>query len=179
MNRNRRKLAAVIVTAALFAGGCRSEDEAAAPPTTPPGPSTTTITSTTTTLVTTTTSALRRTTTTSTRVSGPSTTATTSPPRSPTPDNLGRFGTPEDAATHLYAAWRSGDRDKAALSGAPAAVNFLFALPDYPGGFVLTGCTFRDTGYDCRFEGAADAVVMRVQGGASAGWRVTSGSLRS
>ena len=29
----------------------------------------------------------------------------------------------------------------------------------------MTGCTFRDTGYDCRFEGAADAVVMRV-------WRV-------
>ena len=157
-------------------------EETAAPSTTQPEAvtttSTTAVTTTTTALVTTTTSASRRTTTTSTGSTGPATTATTSPPNS-TPDNLGRFRTPEDAATHLYEAWRTGDRNKAALSGQPAAVNFLFSLPDYPGGFALTGCTFRDAGYDCRFEGAADAVVMRVQGGASAGWRVTAGSLRS
>ena len=80
---------------------------------------------------------------------------------------------------HLYNAWQAGDAAKARLSGHPAAVDFLFALPDYPGGFLLRGCVLRDGGYDCRFEGAAEALVMRVEGGASARWRVTAVSLRS
>jgi hypothetical protein len=80
---------------------------------------------------------------------------------------------------HLYRAWRAGDRDRTALSGRPAAVNALFSLPEYPGGFRFDGCSFRDAGYDCRFEGAAEALVMRVEGGASGGWRVATVSLRS
>jgi hypothetical protein len=65
------------------------------------------------------------------------------------------------------------------LSGRPAAVNALFSLPEYPGGFRFDGCSFRDAGYDCRFEGAAEALVTRVEGGASGGWRVATVSLRS
>ena len=182
MNAKGPRLAAVTLLVGLVASSCRSGGEAAATSTTRPNAATTTtaVTTTSTTVGTTTTSGPSRTTTTSTASSPRSTTtSTTSPPVDPDSVDPGRFGRPEDAATHLYNAWRAGDREKAALSGQPGAVSYLFSLPEYPGGFTLQGCSYRDAGYDCRFEGAAEALLMRVEGRASAGWRVVAVSLRA
>ncbi len=91
---------------------------------------------------------------------------TTSPP----------IADPAQAARQLFQAWQAGDQQRARQAATPGAVRTLFAFPATPKlGFA--GCRFASLGYDC-FYTSTDVGLwyldMRVQGGASAGYRVVS-----
>ena len=83
-----------------------------------------------------------------------------------------RISDPKQAAALLVAAWLAGDRTLA-LHRAPAdVVDALFRLARTPAP-VFTGCQYRDGGFDCAYH-SAQSFVLRVTGGASAGYRVTA-----
>lgn len=88
-----------------------------------------------------------------------------------------RLSDPAKAADHLYRAWRAGDRQGALRFASATAVNAMFAVPR---GIALTfsGCKYRDFGYDCRYTGD-QVIIMRVNGGASAGYGVTAVTVRT
>lgn len=89
---------------------------------------------------------------------------------------LGKISTPESAAKKLYSAWKKHDRSAARLVASNSAVNQLFKTrftgdaPDWQ----FQGCEKRRGGYNCSFSYEGGGVTMRVAGGASAGYRVTS-----
>jgi hypothetical protein len=83
-----------------------------------------------------------------------------------------RISDPKQAAALLVAAWLAGDRPLA-LRRAPAqVVDTLFRLARTPAP-TFTGCQYRDVGFDCTYTGA-QSFVLRVTGGASAGYSVTA-----
>jgi hypothetical protein len=98
-------------------------------------------------------------------------------PTHPTPAPTPRISDPALAATHLFDAWQAGDRRRALQAASPTAVRALLAIPPSPRP-RFTGCRSRSLGYDCVYSYPnADGVFfidMRVEGGASAGYRVVS-----
>ncbi|HEX8858972.1 MAG TPA: hypothetical protein VGC06_07740 [Actinomycetes bacterium] len=104
------------------------------------------------------------------RTDGPAQPTPQPPPTSP------RISDPALAARQVFQAWQAGDRQRALQAATPSAVRALFAFAPTPQ-LRFTQCRFLRLGYDC-FYSSADAglyyIDMRVQGGASAGYRVVS-----
>jgi hypothetical protein len=98
-------------------------------------------------------------------------------PTHTTPAPTPRFSDPALAARYLFDAWQAGDRQRALQAASPTAVRSLFAIPATPRP-RFTECRSRSLGFDCVYSYPdADGVYfigMRVQGGASAGYRVVS-----
>jgi hypothetical protein len=98
-------------------------------------------------------------------------------PTHTTPAPIPRFSEPALAARHLFDAWQAGDRQRALQAASPTAVRSLFAISATPRP-RFTECRSRSLGFDCFYSYPdADGVYfigMRVQGGASAGYRVVS-----
>jgi hypothetical protein len=94
-------------------------------------------------------------------------------PPAPTP----RISDPVLAARHLFDAWQAGDRQRALQAASPAAVRTLLAIAPSPQP-RFSGCRSRSFGFDCVYA-YPDAngvffIDMRVEGGASAGYRVVA-----
>jgi hypothetical protein len=87
-----------------------------------------------------------------------------------------RISDPALAARQVFQAWRAHDRQRALGAATPTAVRTLFAFAPTPG-LEFTDCRSRGTGYDCFYSAAGEGLYyidMRVEGGASAGYRVVS-----
>jgi hypothetical protein len=109
----------------------------------------------------------------------PSTGPKTQGPTRPTshrPTTPSRISDPALAARLLFRAWQAGDRQGARQAATPSAVRTLFAFTPTQG-LRFTGCRYSSLGYDC-FYTSTDVglwyLAMRVEGGASAGYRVVS-----
>jgi hypothetical protein len=91
---------------------------------------------------------------------------TTSPP----------ISDPAQAARQLFQAWQAGDQPRARQAATPSEVRTLYAFTPTPE-LRFTSCRFSSLGYDC-FYTSTDVGLwyldMRVEGGASAGYRVVS-----
>ncbi len=85
-----------------------------------------------------------------------------------------RFSTPAASAKHLLDTWRAGDRAAALQAASKSAVNAMFSLANRSDPPKPLGCTFRSVGFDCAYTGDGGRLIMRVEGGASAGWFVVS-----
>jgi hypothetical protein len=88
-----------------------------------------------------------------------------------------RISKPALAASHLFDAWQAGDRQRALQAASPTAVRALFAISPSPRPH-FSDCRSRKLGFDCIYS-YPDAngvffIDMRVEGGASAGYRVVS-----
>jgi hypothetical protein len=98
-------------------------------------------------------------------------------PTHPTPAPTPRISDPALAAGHLFDAWQARDRQRALQAASPTAVRALLAISPSPRP-QFTGCRSRSLGFDCvYFYPNADGVFyidMRVEGGASAGYRVVA-----
>jgi hypothetical protein len=98
-------------------------------------------------------------------------------PTHTTPPPTPRLPDPELAARHLFDAWQARDRQRALQAGSPAAVRTLFAFAPTQK-LRFTGCRFLSHGYDCVYFAEWSVglyyIDMRVEGGASAGYRVVS-----
>ncbi len=113
--------------------------------------------------------------------------ATTSPaagpgagrPTQPTPQppaTAPRLSDPALAARQVFEAWQAGNQQRALQAATPSAVRTLFAFAPTQG-LRFTGCRFLSLGYDCGYLSADVGLYyidMRVQGGASAGYRVVA-----
>jgi hypothetical protein len=112
---------------------------------------------------------------------------TTSPSTGPTahrpaqtapqpPTTSPRISDPAQAARQVFNAWQAGDQQRALQAATPSAVRTLFAFTPTPE-LRFTGCRFSRLGYDC-FYSSTDVGLwyldMRVEGGASAGYRVVA-----
>jgi hypothetical protein len=104
---------------------------------------------------------------------------TTAPPYRPIPNPprdvpaLPRMTTPAGAAQHLLRAWQARDRAAALQGASPQAVDAVFARS--PGSLrnpAFTGCPNRAGAYDCAYSAGLTSLRFRVEGGASAGYRV-------
>jgi hypothetical protein len=87
-----------------------------------------------------------------------------------------RFSDPASSAKHLLDSWRAGDRAAALGAASPDAVDTMWrvadrAHPPKPGKCVLDAA---DHSYDCFDAIPSGSLAMRLTGGASAGWVVTS-----
>jgi hypothetical protein len=98
-------------------------------------------------------------------------------PTHTTPAPTPRISDPQVAARHLFDAWQARDRQRALQAASPTAVRALFAIAPSPRP-RFTGCRSRSLGFDCVYSYPdADGLYfidMRVEGGASAGYRVVS-----
>jgi hypothetical protein len=98
-------------------------------------------------------------------------TTTSQPPTTSPP-----IADPAQAARQLFQAWQAGDQPRAHQAATPSAVRTLFAFAPTPK-LRFTSCRFSSHGYDC-FYTSTDVGLwyldMRVEGGASAGYRVVS-----
>ncbi len=84
-----------------------------------------------------------------------------------------RMTTPALAAQHLLRAWQAHDRAAALQGASRQAVDAVFARS--PGSLrnpALSGCSNRAGGYDCAYSAGLTWLRFRVEGGASAGYRV-------
>jgi hypothetical protein len=99
-------------------------------------------------------------------------TATTGKPAGPQ-----RISDPAKAADHLFDAWQAGDRELALQAASASAVRALFAIEPTPRPH-FSGCRSVNLGFDCQYGYSHDNgiwyLIMRVEGGASAGYRVAS-----
>jgi hypothetical protein len=112
-------------------------------------------------------------------VSSPPSPSTTAPPYRPisnpprdAPVPL-RMATPAHAAQRLLRAWQAHDRAAALQVASRQAVDAVFARS--PGSLrnpALSGCPNRDGAYDCTYSAGLTWLRLRVEGGASAGYRV-------
>jgi hypothetical protein len=107
---------------------------------------------------------------------GPQTHRPTQPTTPQPPTTSPRISDPAQAARQLFQAWQAGDQPRARQAATPSTVRTLFAFTPTPKlGFA--GCRFSSHGYDC-FYTSTDVGLwyldMRVEGGASAGYRVVS-----
>jgi hypothetical protein len=78
----------------------------------------------------------------------------------------------QEAAEHLYEAWQANDRQTAGLGASAAAVDALFGTawqPDYFWG----GCTGPDL-WECQYNSAQVAVIMKLEEDPVTGWKVVS-----
>lgn len=92
------------------------------------------------------------------------------------PTTSPRISDPAQAARQVFNAWQAGDQQRALQAATPSAVRTLFAFTPTPE-LRFTGCRFSRLGYDC-FYSSTDVGLwyldMRVEGGASAGYRVVA-----
>jgi hypothetical protein len=99
-------------------------------------------------------------------------------PTHTTPPPMPRISDPAMAARQVFQAWQAGDRQRALQAATPAAVRTLFAFkPSQAKELRFTGCHPGTPGYDCFYLSTNVGLYyidMRVQGGASAGYRVVS-----
>jgi predicted lipid-binding transport protein (Tim44 family) len=106
---------------------------------------------------------------------GPQTHRPTQPTSRP-PTTSPRISDPAQAARQLFKAWQAGDRPRARQAATPSAVRTLFAFTPTPE-LRFTSCRSSSLGYDC-FYTSTDVGLwyldMRVEGGASAGYRVVA-----
>jgi len=87
-----------------------------------------------------------------------------------------RTSDPALAAGHLFQAWQAHNQQGALQAATPNAVRTLFAFAP-PTELRFTSCRFRGLGYDCFYTSTNVGLWyldMRVEGGASAGYRVVS-----
>lgn len=87
------------------------------------------------------------------------------------------FTKPSQAAAHLFAAYRAGDRNRALEAASAAAVRTLFRVKYDPRGAVYTyqGCLAeKGKGYSCAYSYEGGAMFMRVRGSAASGFHVAS-----
>jgi hypothetical protein len=107
----------------------------------------------------------------------PAATSTTSPRHTESTRGIERITDPAKAADHLYDAWRDGDRRDATKFASAEAVDAMFAV-ERSRGLKFSHCSFRLAGFDCVYvftqPSESPDAIMRVEGGASAGWRVVS-----
>lgn len=97
-------------------------------------------------------------------------------PTHTTPAPTPRIPDPAMAARHLFDAWQARNQQRALQAATPTAVRTLFAFAPTQG-LRFTGCRSGSLGYDCFYLSADVGLYyldMRVQGGASAGYRVVS-----
>jgi hypothetical protein len=147
---SRNVLATVLVTAAVaLAGGCAPG--ASNGDTTPPAATTTS---------------------TPASVASPTVvTTTTKPPLILT--------TPQAAAEHLYNAWMANDKATALLAATKSAVDALFAMKWKAGTYFFGGCTQPTAPSECDYNWAAGIIAMKIDGNATAGFRVIAVSTGS
>jgi hypothetical protein len=92
------------------------------------------------------------------------------------PTTPSRISDPALAARRLFQAWQAGDRQRARQAATPSAVRTLFAFAP-TAALRFADCRYSSLGYDC-FYSSTDVGLwyldMRVEGGASAGYRVVS-----
>jgi hypothetical protein len=97
-------------------------------------------------------------------------------PASQPPTTSPPIADPTQAPRQLFQAWQAGDQQHARQAATPSAVRTLFAFTPTPE-LRFTSCRFSSLGYDC-FYTSTDVGLwyldMRVEGGASAGYRVVS-----
>lgn len=86
----------------------------------------------------------------------------------------GKITKPEVAAQRLYGAWKAHSRSAARKVASTAAVNKLFQKRWSKPGMKFMGCENRAGGFDCSYYYEGGALLMRVEGGASAGYHVES-----
>lgn len=92
----------------------------------------------------------------------------------------GRISDPKVAASRLYNAWRAGSRSAALRVATPEAVDKLFGVRRRAMRFE--GCHNKEEGgFQCVYRDARLdlSLAMEVDGGASAGYSVTSVSFSS
>ena len=90
---------------------------------------------------------------------------------------IDRFTSPGAAARHLYDAWRAGSRPEALEAAAPLVVDDLFSYPVPQDSLTPSECELAEVGYGCQWVGERSRLLMMVEGGASAGYRVLWASL--
>ena len=100
---------------------------------------------------------------------GPGATSTTSAGQSP---GITRQTTPDGAAVHLFQAWKRGDRRDAARFSSSSAVDSLFAHPYAEPEPAFDGCAAEADHHNCTYRAGNYTLLFRVEGGASAGYRV-------
>jgi hypothetical protein len=100
----------------------------------------------------------------------PATTTTTAAK----PSGVTRLSTPDQAAAHLFLAWQQGKRNEASQFASEAAVNTLFAHPYTGPEPTFQGCDQQVDHFNCAYRYEGGAILFRVEGGASAGYRVAS-----
>jgi hypothetical protein len=107
---------------------------------------------------------------------GPQTHRPTQPTTPQPPTTSPPISDPAQAASQLFQAWQAGDQRHARQAATPSAVRTLFAFTPTPK-LRFTSCRFSSLGYDC-FYTSTDVGLwyldMRVEGGASAGYRAVS-----
>lgn len=92
----------------------------------------------------------------------------------------GKISDPAVAAKRLYAAWQKHDRKAARAVASSAAVSKLFSARFHT--LAFQGCERGDEGFQCVYHDAKEGlydVAFTVEGGASAGYGVTSVSFSS
>jgi len=110
-----------------------------------------------------------------------SATASSTPSASPSATNSSPPATadsqkltdPADAARHLLDAWKAGDRTKALKFADQKAVDEVFSRPYTGPDPEFMGCDHEAGHYFCRFRYEGGSTTYRVDGGVSAGYRVT------
>jgi hypothetical protein len=103
----------------------------------------------------------------------------TTPPSHQPPVTTPRISDPAGAARQVFDAWQAGSQRRALQAATPAAVRTLFAFaPTQAKDLRFTGCRLLSGGYDCGYFAEWSVGLyyldMRVEGGASAGYRVVS-----
>jgi len=86
----------------------------------------------------------------------------------------GGISDPAVAAKQLYNSWKKGDRANARKNASETALNQLFKQPWSAPDLKFTGCENHTGGYDCFYRYEGGGLMMRVEGGASAGYWVQS-----
>jgi hypothetical protein len=92
------------------------------------------------------------------------------------PTTSPRTTDPAQAARQLFQAWQAGDRPRARQAATLSAVRTLFAFTPTPE-LRFSSCRLSSLGYDCFYTSTGVGLWyldMRVEGGASAGYRVVS-----
>lgn len=99
-----------------------------------------------------------------------SATAASSPSATADPQKL---TSPEESAKHLFEAWKAGDKAKALKFAEQGAVDDVFSRPYTGPDPEFMGCDHEVDHYFCRFRYEGGSTTYRVDGGVSAGYRVT------
>jgi hypothetical protein len=102
----------------------------------------------------------------------PSAPASVEPSASATADPE-KLTDPEEAAKHLFDAWKAGDKAKALKFADQKAVDDVFSRPYSGPDPEFMGCDHEVDHYFCRFRYEGGSTTYRVDGGVSAGYMVT------
>lgn len=106
---------------------------------------------------------------------------TTAPPTTavPTTPPAPVLTTPQAAAEHLYNAWKAGDKPTALLAASDSAVTTLFATKWKASTYFFGGCTEPTAPSECDYNWSGGVIAMKIDGTATAGFRVIKVSMGS